>query len=212
MFTLLRKALSDKEIHFLIYYTFHPYFLRIALLYLYSPAGRKAEHTTKRRMIMKQQLASLALVAAIVTGGVASAHAFEGTFDGCDGPRAEHKMNPQKRIDRMAKELKLSPSQKDQIGAIMMAEQQQVEPLRQKMGEGHKQIQSVVHAATFDESAVRAIAAEQAKISTELLVSRARAMSQVNALLTPEQRELVQKFRDSRPGKHGRKGHRPPKG
>jgi Spy/CpxP family protein refolding chaperone len=44
------------------------------------------------------------------------------------------------------------------------------------------------------------------------LVSRTRAMSQVNALLTPEQRELVQKFRDSRPGKHGRKGHRPPKG
>lgn len=154
----------------------------------------------------------IALMAATLIGGTLPAHAFDGPFEGCDGPRAEHTMNTQKRIDRMAKELKLTPSQKDQVGAIMKAEQQQVEPLRQKMGEGHKQIQAVVDAATFDESAVRAIAAEQAKTMTELLLSRTRAMNQVNALLTPEQRELAQKLRESRPGKHGRKGHRQPKG
>ncbi|MDA8413931.1 MAG: Spy/CpxP family protein refolding chaperone [Desulfobacteraceae bacterium] len=153
---------------------------------------------------MKQQLTSMALVVAIVTGGAFSAQAFDGPFEGCDGPRAEHTMNPQKRIDRMAKVLKLSTAQKEQVGAIMKAEQEQVEPLRQKMAEGHKRIQAVVNAATYDESAVRAMAAEQAAIRTELLVSRTRAMNQVNALLTPEQRELAQHLRDSRPGKHGR--------
>lgn len=157
---------------------------------------------------MKQHLASLALVAAIMTGGVCSAHASEEAFDGCDGPRAEHKMNHQKRLDRMAKVLKLSASQKEQVGAIMKAEQEQTEPLRQKMADERKQIQAVVNATTYDESAVRAIAAEQAKIRTELLVSRTRSMNQVNALLTPEQRELAQRLLDSRPGKHGRKGRK----
>jgi len=161
---------------------------------------------------MKQQLASMALVAAIVTGGAVSAQAFEGAFDGCDGPRAEHKMNPQKRIDRMAKVLKLSAAQKEQIGAILKAEQEQAEPLRLKMAEGHTRIQAVVNAASYDEPAVRAIAAEQTKIRTELLVSKTRAMNQVNALLTPEQRELAKRLRDSRPGRHGHKKHMQPKG
>lgn len=161
---------------------------------------------------MKQQLASMALVAAIVAGGAYNAQAFEGAIDGCDGARAERKMNPQKRIDRMAKLLKLNASQKEQIGAIMKAEHKQAEPLRLKMAEGRTRIQAVVNAATYDESAVRAIAAEQAKIRTELLVSKTRAMNQVNALLTPEQRELAQRMRDSRPGRHGHKKHMQPKG
>jgi len=161
---------------------------------------------------MKQQLASMALVAAIVAGGAYSTQAFEGAIDGCDGPRAEHTMNPQKRIDRMAKVLKLSAAQKEQVGAIMKAEQEQAEPLRLKMAEGHTQIQALVNAATYDESAVRAIAAEQAKTRAELLVSRTRAMNQVNALLTPEQRELAQRMRDSRPGRHGHKKHMQSKG
>jgi len=154
----------------------------------------------------KQIIPAIALMAATLIGGTLSVHAFDGPFEGCDGPRAEHKMNPQKRIDRMAKELKLTTSQKEQVGAIMKAEQEQAEPLRQMMREGHKQIQAVVNATTFDESAVRAIAAEEAKTRTELLVSKTRAMNQVNALLTPQQRELAQKLRDSRPGKHSRKG------
>ncbi len=162
---------------------------------------------------MKRQIIpAIALMAATFIGGTLPAQAFDGPFEGCDGPRGEHKMNPQKRIDRMAKVLKLNATQKEQIGAIMKAEQEQAEPLRQKMAEGHKQIQAVVNAATFDESAVRAIAAEQAKTRTELLVSRTRAMSQVNALLTPEQRELAQRLRESRPGKHGRKGRIQPEG
>jgi Spy/CpxP family protein refolding chaperone len=37
-------------------------------------------------------------------------------------------------------------------------------------------------------------------------------MNQVNALLTPEQRELAQRLQESRPGKHGHKARLQPKG
>src|SRR5512133_117474 len=163
------------------------------------------EYTQRRTPMKKHIIPVIALMAATLLGGSLSARAFEGAIDDCDGPRAEHKMNPQKRIDRMAKELKLSAAQKEQVGAIMKAEQEQTEPLRRKMAAGHTQIQAVVNATAYDESAVRAIAAEQATIRTELLVLRTRAMHQVNALLTPEQRTQAQRLRDSRPGRHGHK-------
>lgn len=160
----------------------------------------------------KQIIPALALMAATLCGANLPAHAFDGPIDGCDGPRAGHTMDPRKHLERMARELKLSAAQKEQIGAIMKAEQEQAEPLRQKMAAGRTQIQAAVDMATYDESAVRAIAAEQAGIRTELLVSRTRAMSQVNALLTPEQRALAQQHRDSRPGRHGHKKQMQPKG
>ena len=160
----------------------------------------------------KQIIPALALMAATLCGASLPAHAFDGPIDDCDAPRAGQTMNHQKRFEHLAKELKLSAAQKEQVGAILKAEQEQAEPLRQKMAAGRKQIQAVVDNATYDESAVRAIAAEQAGIRTELLVSRTRAMNQVNALLTPEQRAQAQKLRDSGPGRHGHKKQMQPKG
>ena len=162
---------------------------------------------TKETPIKKQIIPVFALMTATLFGSSLSAHAFEVAIDGCDGPHAGQTMNHLKRFDRMVKELKLSAAQKEQVGAIMKAEQEQAEPLRRKMAAGRKQIQAAVDMATYDESAVRAIAAEQASIRTELLVSRTRALNQVNALLTPEQRAQAQRLRDSRPGKHGHKKH-----
>ena len=48
--------------------------------------------------------------------------------------------------------------------------------------------------ATFDEAAIRSFAAKQAQAEVDLTVSKARLRSQVNALLTPEQRVLAEKF------------------
>lgn len=156
---------------------------------------------------MKRQLAGMALVMAIVAGGAVNAQAF-GRGDCGEGDRCrdEQKINPQKRLDRMSKVLKLTASQKVQIEAIMKAEQAQAEPLRKKVNEGRKQFQAAVNVETFDEAAVRAIAEEQARNKVEMQLLRAKAMNQVNALLTTEQRDLAQRLRDARPGKHDRKG------
>jgi Spy/CpxP family protein refolding chaperone len=50
-------------------------------------------------------------------------------------------------------------------------------------------------ATVFDEATVRTIAAEQAKIEIELIVSRTRVQSLINALLTAEQLELLKNLR-----------------
>src|SRR4030067_57918 len=76
---------------------------------------------------------------------------------------------------------------------------------RQWPGTGEK-LRKPAEAKRPDEAAVRTLAASQNETRVELVVSRARARSQIFALLTPEQRESARKLG---PRGAGRDGHRP---
>ncbi len=106
-------------------------------------------------------------------------------------------------LDRMAKVLGLSDTQKEQIGAILKAEWDKTEPLRQQLFENRKQIMESTFSGKFDEAAVRAMAEKQAGIETELIVSHAKAKSQIHALLTPEQLSLAEKLGPMMGRRHG---------
>jgi Spy/CpxP family protein refolding chaperone len=95
---------------------------------------------------------------------------------------------------RMAKILKLAETQKSQIKALLDAERESVEPIREKMHQSREQLKSLADATVFDEAAVRAHAVAQSQIEVELIVSHTRTLSKVNALLTPDQRELLAKL------------------
>ncbi len=122
----------------------------------------------------------------------------EGGFHGRHG-----KMGPGKHFARMAKELNLTEDQQKQIKAILESERQKAAPLRKQLAENREQVRKAIEAQPFDESAVRALAAGQNATRVELVVSRARAKSQIFALLTPEQRDLAKKFRWEGRGRHG---------
>jgi Spy/CpxP family protein refolding chaperone len=123
----------------------------------------------------------------------------EGWFPGRHGGTG-----PGKHFARMAKKLDLTEDQQKQIRAILESERQKAAPLRQQLAENREQVRKAIEAQRFDESAVRALAAGQTAARVELIVSRARAKSQIFALLTPEQRELAGKFRAQGKGRHGR--------
>ena len=91
----------------------------------------------------------------------------------------------------MAKILKLTDTQKTQIKALLDAERKSVEPLREKMHQSREQLKQLADATVFDEAAVRACAVAQSLIEVELIVSHTRTLNKVNALLTPDQRELL---------------------
>ena len=92
---------------------------------------------------------------------------------------------------RMVKILKLTDTLKTQIKAILDAERESVEPLREKMHQSREQLKQLADATVFDEAAVRARAVAQSQIEVELIVSHTRTLNKVNALLTPDQRELL---------------------
>jgi len=96
---------------------------------------------------------------------------------------------------RMAKILKLSTQQQQLIKEILDAEMVQIKPLLDKMHESRQLLMQAADAMVFDEAVVREIAAGQAKIETELIVSRISVRNQINNLLTAEQRELEKSLR-----------------
>lgn len=106
-----------------------------------------------------------------------------------------------RQFERLADLLDLSEAQQEQVKALRDAEREAVKPLLQQLQENREAIHQLTQATTFDEAAVRRLATKQAAINTELLVSRARTRSQINALLTPEQRSLADKL-GPRMGKH----------
>ena len=119
-----------------------------------------------------------------------------------------YEMRKGRHFDRMAEALDLTPEQREQIQAIRAAEQEKVAPLRQQMKEGREQLHAVIVKQPFDEAAVRTLAAGQAEIRTEMIVSHARVKNQIHALLTPEQREKAEQMRSSMKERRGPKGHR----
>ncbi|HEY6837157.1 MAG TPA: Spy/CpxP family protein refolding chaperone [Geobacteraceae bacterium] len=155
----------------------------------------------------KKLIVPCALVAALMMGGTFTANAFVGPMDDCGDapPPAGKKMDPERHFARMAKELKLTDAQKEQIKAILKGEREQMKPQREKMAANRNKLRDASEAATFDEAAVKAIAADQAAILQEMIVARARVHSQINALLTPEQRELAKKLHPFKDGKRGKR-------
>lgn len=109
------------------------------------------------------------------------------------------------RMQRMAQILGLSAEQQTKIQEITNSERQTVAPLLEKLRTSREELRNAARAEKFDEAAVRKLAEAQAATRTELIVARARTRSQIQAVLTPDQRALAERIR---PLLHERRGHR----
>lgn len=158
---------------------------------------------------MKRQIIIGAMAVAALAGGAWSVQAEFGPDGG--GPAlhegdGEHGgMDPERLLGRMAKDLKLTDAQKKQIGVILTAEKERVAPLREKLMENRKKLHEAAEEETFNEAAVKTLAASQAGLQAELIVSRLRVQSHIRAILTPEQRELARKLHPMNQGKEQRR-------
>ena len=131
-----------------------------------------------------------------------------------DGPRGV--LGP---LGRMLDRLDLSDEQTSKVEAILDEARPGIESLREKLRDGRQAFAAAHPPESFDEAAIRAHAAEQAKLTTELAVQSARARARVLGVLTPEQlaefkaaRERFEDYRDEfgpggrRHGGHGQHG------
>ncbi|MDD2851415.1 MAG: Spy/CpxP family protein refolding chaperone [Desulfuromonadaceae bacterium] len=145
---------------------------------------------------MNKKMIVMALLAATIIGGgtgaVLAGHGPGGEFS---GPPPGMEMGPGGFEGRMAKILKLTETQQNQIKAVFDTEHDLVKPFFDKMHESRKQLMSLTDASVFDEEAVRIIANEQATTEAELIVSRTRVQNKINGLLTQAQRELLKNIR-----------------
>ncbi len=134
---------------------------------------------------------TVAMVAALIGVSTSAVLAERGPMPGFGGPPPGIERGAENFEARMAKILKLTDTQKTQIKALLDAERESVEPLREKMHQSRELLKQLADVTVFDEAAVRALAVGQSQIEVELIVSHTRTLNKVNALLTPDQRELL---------------------
>lgn len=148
-----------------------------------------------RRLFMKRNALVGVLMTMLVAGGsgAALAECAPGVGFGDFTPGME--MGSGAFEKRMAKILKLTETQKVLIKDIIDAERSKIKPLFEKMLENRKLLMQAADANVFDEEAVQTIAVGQAKVEAELIISRTRVHNRINALLTPEQREIEKNLR-----------------
>jgi protein CpxP len=92
---------------------------------------------------------------------------------------------------RLTEKLDLSQAQQQEVQKLTEANREQAQGLRSQMMELRRQMRQAMQPKTFDEKTLRKLAADKAKIQTELMVGKARTHSKIYALLTPEQQELA---------------------
>jgi protein CpxP len=147
-----------------------------------------------------------ALVVALVVllvAALASAHAHHRRM-AAYGPGFEGHM-----IGFFTDYLDLTDAQQAQAKQILDKERPIVQPLVDQMVQGHQQMRTLEESGSFDESAVRVVAAQQAQTMTELLVQKARIKSELIAILTPDQKAKLVKFMDRRQARMMKHMHGP---
>lgn len=127
------------------------------------------------------------LVLMFATPVLAGPHGGEGPFDhdGRRSPGEGHKgFNPEKLFEA----IKATPEQKTKIADLFKAGRAEGKPLMEARREAQKKLMETLEADPSDLAAIKAAHAKVAAAGEALILHRAKTMSAVDQILTPEQR------------------------
>jgi Spy/CpxP family protein refolding chaperone len=98
------------------------------------------------------------------------------------------------RFELRLKQLGVTPDQKAEVKTILRKYQPTVGPLIKQVVTERRALRDTIHAATIDETAIRAQAAKVASLESDLAVQRAHVSHDIRAVLTPDQLQKVKKM------------------
>lgn len=140
--------------------------------------------------IQKSALVGAAVVALAVGGllaGRVSAGAFPGKAHGDFGPRT---------FGRIARALNLSDDQKAQVKTILKSHASEIEAQMKASAAARHAVHDAVLAQPIDEAAIRAAAQTLGQVHADGAVLFAKIRTEVQPILTEEQRAKIQTFRE----------------
>lgn len=153
--------------------------------------------TRTRRII--RWTAVIAAAGAIAALGVAQAGGARG--DGGHGFGAGFGMMGMGPMRGLMSDLNLTTEQKDQLRTIVRDGWQQSANQRTQLDSLRQQIEAAVRANGFNEAEVRTLVDSGMPIMADLMVDMVRRMSEMRAVLTPEQQQLFDQRRAEREAK-----------
>ncbi|NVN92881.1 MAG: Spy/CpxP family protein refolding chaperone [Desulfuromonadales bacterium] len=123
---------------------------------------------------------------ATLTAFAGIAYANDGGWGGEHGGQYQHH-----NFKKIEKKLGLTDAQKAQAKAIFQGNRDVVKPIIANLRAEHKNLQTLIHADTIDEAAIRLETTKIAGIQADLNVNRAKVGAQFRAILTPAQLTIL---------------------
>ena len=172
--------------------------------------------TRTRKVISGIVIAGVLALAGIV--GIAQQQKGQGSEMRGDGEwgrghRGGHGMKHGMFSGRFAEKLNLTDAQKEQMTQISARFKESTKTLREQLHGARDNKRGMLNGGTFDEAAVRTAAQARANLHVEMEVARARMMSEMFAILTPEQKtqlaaehQKMEQRRQQRGDRRGMKG------
>ncbi len=145
-------------------------------------------------MSNKRKIRSAAIVAALMALLAVPAITMAAPHRHGRGPHGEPGRGEMLRM--MADRLDMTEEQRAQVRELHYQHREAMQAHREQLREAQRQLADQIHAAAFDEGAVRNAAATVAAIKVDLAVAKAALQQEVRALLTPEQREQLSEMQE----------------
>jgi len=130
-------------------------------------------------------------IAALAVGGLLAGRLSAGAF-----PQRGHSEFGPRLFGRIARALDLTDDQKSQIKAILKTHASEIETQMKASAAARRAVHEAVLAQPVDEAAIRAAAQRLGEVHADGAVLFAKIRTEVQPLLTEEQRAKIQKFRE----------------
>jgi Spy/CpxP family protein refolding chaperone len=92
------------------------------------------------------------------------------------------------KLGMMSDYLDLTPAQQAQIKQVVVSEKPTLIPLVQQLVQSKQQMLQEVSSGAFDQAKITALANQESQVRTQLAVEKAKILSQVFNILTPDQK------------------------
>jgi len=132
-----------------------------------------------------------AVIVVLAAGGLLAGRFSAGAF-----PRGGHSGFGPRIFGRIARDLDLSGDQKARIKAILRAHAPEIETQMKASAAARQAVHDAVLAQPVDEAAIRSAAARLGQVHADGAVLFARVRTEVEPILTDDQRAKIQKFRE----------------
>jgi Spy/CpxP family protein refolding chaperone len=119
--------------------------------------------------------------------------------------------DPERMVKHLSRKLDLDQAQQQQIGNIVLAAQPEIDALRERAEANRKAMHELDVNDSDHDARLGALATEKGAIATEQALLHGKLKSEINAVLTPEQRqelaatagEMRDRFRKRMEGRSG---------
>lgn len=114
--------------------------------------------------------------------------------------KGHHKKGMEHRMQRMMRHLGLSEEQATKVRSVFDKHSEQLSALRTEKMSNRQALRESMHAENLDMTVIEKLAKKQGTLKTNKILIKAKIKSEINVILTDEQREKMKTMR-------GKRGH-----